>query len=344
MMKTAIFLGAGASSEDGAPLQSEIFNKYFGGLRRAGLSQEDDEERALIKYFQRMFGIDVAACDSHTLFPTFEEAIGVLDLAVMRDEAYKEFTNHEIRSLRHYIIKLMTRVISDQLDKPQEHHKQLVQNLIRCDKLRETIIVSTNYDILIDNALALHSQEFGLDYGIDFANVTARSCSRPEAERSIMLYKFHGSLNWLYCPICNTIELTPFQDAAIYPANCHLCGSQFSTLIVPPTYFKSLTNVYLGMVWVKAELALREVRHLIFCGYSFPDVDMHIKYLIKRIQSYRRHDLFITVINNYDGKTDESREEEENRFRRFLGMDVDYTDLCFGEFAADPLKYWEIGQ
>jgi hypothetical protein len=28
-MKTAIFLGAGASSEDGAPLQSEIFNKYF---------------------------------------------------------------------------------------------------------------------------------------------------------------------------------------------------------------------------------------------------------------------------------------------------------------------------
>jgi hypothetical protein len=35
-MKTAIFLGAGASSEDGAPLQSEIFNKYFTGLKMNG--------------------------------------------------------------------------------------------------------------------------------------------------------------------------------------------------------------------------------------------------------------------------------------------------------------------
>lgn len=344
MMKTAILLGAGASSEDGAPLQSEIFNKYFAGLRRAGLLQEDDEARALIKYFQRMFNIDVATCDAHTLFPTFEEAIGVLDLAVMRDEAYQEFTNHEILSLRHYLIKLMTRVISDQLDNPREHHQQLVQNLIRCDKLRETIILSTNYDILIDDALALHSPEFGLDYGIDFANVTAGSCVHPGPERSIKLYKFHGSLNWLYCPTCNTIELTPFQQAVRYPANCHLCGSQFSTLIVPPTYFKILTNVYLGMVWVKAEIVLREVRHLIFCGYSFPDVDMRIKYLLKRIQSYRRHDLLVTVINNYDGKTDKSREEEKYRFQRFLGMDVAYTELCFGEFAADPLKCYEIVQ
>jgi NAD-dependent SIR2 family protein deacetylase len=98
----------------------------------------------------------------------------------------------------------MTRVISDQLDKqPQEYHRQLVQNLIRKEKLRETIIVSTNYDILIDNALTLHSHEFGLDYGIDFANATDRSYSQPE--QSIKLYKLHGSLNWLYCPTCNTI-------------------------------------------------------------------------------------------------------------------------------------------
>jgi hypothetical protein len=71
---------------------------------------------------------------------------------------------------------------------------------------------------------------------------------------------------------------------------------------------------------------------------------MHIKYLIKRIQSYLQHDLLITVINNHDGKTDESREEEKNRFQRFLGVDVDYTDVCFKEFAENPLMYWKVGE
>jgi hypothetical protein len=401
-MKTAIFLGAGASSEDGAPLQSEIFNKYFTGLRKDGYPRGEDEERALIKYFQKMFGIDVTACDSSTIFPTFEEAMGILDLAVIRNEIYKGFTNQETRSLREYLVKLMTRVIGDELGEPwqpeelndlnepdefnkpndpnkseepnepsesqktqklnksqkpnepkllKDHHKQLVHNLMMKDKLRETVFVSTNYDILIDNALALHSEEFDLDYGIDFVNVTDRNTDintdkytgkkRLQPEQSVKLYKFHGSLNWLYCPACNTIELTPFEEAAARSTICHLCGSEFSTLIVPPTYFKSLTNVYLGMVWIKAELALRKVQHLIFCGYSFTDVDMHIKYLIKRVQNYREKDLLITVINNYNGKTDESKEAEKNRFQRFLSKRVDYTDICFGEFASDPLSCWK---
>lgn len=352
-MKTAIFLGAGASSEDGAPLQSEIFSKYFSGLGGAGLSQGNGDEKALVKYFQKMFGIDVSACSSDIIYPTFEEAMGILDLAVMRDESYMGFTNHEIMSLRHYLVKLLACVIGCEMDRPQtkgtsrntdsgqpepSHHKQLVQNLIVNDKISEAVFMSTNYDILIDNALAFHSQEFNLNYGIEFTNTASRG---PLPEKSINLFKLHGSLNWLYCPGCSTMELTPFEETAVYSFKCSACGSEFSTLIVPPTYFKSLTNAYLGMVWVKAELALREVQHIIFCGYSFPDVDMHIKYLIKRIQNYRKHDLLITVINNHDGKTDEAKENEKNRFQRFLGSSVHYTDASFGEFASDPLRYWK---
>jgi polysaccharide pyruvyl transferase WcaK-like protein len=232
------------------------------------------------------------ACDSSTIFPTFEEAMGILDLAVIRNEIYKGFTNQETRSLREYLVKLMTRVIGDELGEPwqpeelndlnepdefnkpndpnkseepnepsesqktqklnksqkpnepkliKDHHKQLVHNLMMKDKLRETVFVSTNYDILIDNALALHSEEFDLDYGIDFVNVTDRNTDintdkytgkkRLQPEQSVKLYKFHGSLNWLYCPACNTIELTPFEEAAARSTICHLCGSEFSTLI-----------------------------------------------------------------------------------------------------------------
>lgn len=38
-MKTAIFLGAGASASDGAPLQNKLFYEYFHRTHRVQVSQ-----------------------------------------------------------------------------------------------------------------------------------------------------------------------------------------------------------------------------------------------------------------------------------------------------------------
>lgn len=343
-MKTVIFLGAGASSGDGAPLQGEIFSKYFGRQRGAGDLLECDEDELLKEYFHEMFGLGSDELDSDTTkFPTFEEAIGILDLAIMRDETFKGFNIHQIRLIRHSLVRLMMLVIKEELgSKPENYHSRLVRNLVNGGKINETVFVSTNYDILIDNALD-NLPGFALDYGIDFINMANRNCSRPNRSmpnEPIELYKLHGSLNWLYCRTCNTIKLTSFQKAAARSLACDICDSKLSTLVVPPTYFKSLTNAYLGMLWVKAEAALRKAQHLIFCGYSFPDADIHIKYLIKRVESHCEHDPLITVINNHEGKTSESKQGEKNRFQRFLKR-VNYTDVCFEEFASSPLDYWE---
>ncbi len=112
----------------------------------------------------------------------------------------------------------------------------------------------------------------------------------------------------------------------------------YSPIIVPPTFYKDLSKVFLNQVWNKAEIELLEVDHLIFCGYSFPDADIHIKYLIKRIQKNRRHPekLRITVINNHQGKQPEIKSEEKIRYQRFLGVHVNYTDHSFEEFAKNP--------
>lgn len=333
-MKTVIFLGAGASGGDGAPLQNEIFNKYFGRRGWGGDTLKIDE-KLLKEYFYEMFGL--ADLNSDTTFPTFEEAIGILDLAIIRDETFKGFNIEQIRSLRQYFVRLMILVIKEELEsKTANHHRLLVKNLVEAGKINDTIFISTNYDIMIDNALEI-LPDFSTNYGIDFINRANRHRLKPG--RSVELYKLHGSLNWVYCPTCNTIKLTPFQKSATLPDRCANCDSIFSTLVVPPTYFKSLTNAFLAMIWIKAEAALREAQHIIFCGYSFPDADMHIKYLLKRIQSNRsdrKHELCMTVINNHRGKTSESKEDEKNRYERFLKK-VNYTDLCFEEFACSPL-------
>ena len=84
-------------------------------------------------------------------------------------------------------------------------------------------------------------------------------------------------------------------------------------------------------------MALRKVNHVIFCGYSFPDADIHIKYLLKRAQTNRDGELRITVINHFVGKKLKESEPEKERFQRFLGTAVNYTTMSFEEFSANPL-------
>ena len=117
---------------------------------------------------------------------------------------------------------------------------------------------------------------------------------------------------------------------------CYRCGSVFSPLIVPPTFYKDLNNVFLSTIWNRTDVALQKVKHIIFCGYSFPDADIHIKYLLKRAQTNRNSPLKFTVINHHPGKDPELAKQEKYRYERFLGAGVDFTLKSFEEFTNDP--------
>ena len=116
-----------------------------------------------------------------------------------------------------------------------------------------------------------------LDYGVDFTNFNYKESTwkRPKGD-TVKLYKIHGSLNWLYCPICSSLTLTPYEGGVMRilnnqkDATCLNCREYTVPIIVPPTYFKNMSNVYLSLVWNKAEHAFREADLIIFCGYSFP--------------------------------------------------------------------------
>jgi len=97
-------------------------------------------------------------------------------------------------------------------------------------------------------------------------------------------------------------------------------------------------NVFIQQIWNKAEQELRNVKHIIFCGYSFPDADIHIKYLLKRIQTNRTTPLRFTVINNHPGKLPIDKFQEKLRYQRFLGRNVNYTALSFEDFVSDPMS------
>ena len=96
MVDTAIFLGAGASKAEGAPLQGELFWEYFSSP--AFRNSRSLMDRELTEFFRKMFNIDVKRRDlTNDDFPTFEEVLGLTDLAILRKEAFRQF---DIRAWR----------------------------------------------------------------------------------------------------------------------------------------------------------------------------------------------------------------------------------------------------
>jgi NAD-dependent SIR2 family protein deacetylase len=361
-MKYAFFLGAGASKSCGAPLQGDLFKEYFKirqekNKQHVGCDAEHDMEREIATIFEFMFGIDVNNGDlTEVNFPTFEEVLGVIDLAVIRKQAFKNFegahynlnSDNRLEKCRQYLTYLMGSLLYDKLHDVYNLHKDLTKKLKDIEKLSDCMFLSTNYDILIDNALSdmafCPRPNYSPYYGFKFTNY------KPEKEISrVPLYKLHGSLNWLYCPTCETMSLTMNEKGVIklirptentQDIQCTQCGSLKESVIIPPTYFKEYSNYFLNQVWHKAEQDLRKVEKIFFCGYSFPDADIQIKYLLKRIETNRNgQPLQVYVANGYPEKKSDEEDLERKRYNRFFIQEVNYLEDDFYNLITNLQNY-----
>ena len=272
-MKISIFLGAGASAAENCPIQEQIFKEYFKNISKDELNK--DMNIALYKFFKDMFNIDVINDNiDEILFPTLEEVLGLLDMAEQRRESFKNFgietinkNIYSVRFLRQYFILLMAKTIDKSSKENNYYHKLLLDNLLKGGVLEDTTFISANYDIHIDNTIAnLYDKQNNpimLDYGVNFTNFDIENEWKVPIEPTIKLYKLHGSLNWLYCPICNSLTLTPYEGGVmrliynIDEAKCLECSQITVPIIIPPTYFKNMTNIFISTVWNEVERALR---------------------------------------------------------------------------------------
>jgi NAD-dependent SIR2 family protein deacetylase len=173
-------------------------------------------------------------------------------------------------------------------------------------------------------------------------NSDESSWKRPDPTRSIFLLKLHGSLNWLYCPTCNQIEITPKDKGAVkvftQAKECFTCGTPMEPIIVPPTYFKEMQNVYLQQIYQKSDKILRNSKKIYICGYSLPDADLHIKYLLKRAELLNSNPPEFFIINNHKNKKEPKLEKK--RFLQFFKykVKVHYTTLSFEDFCNEGVS------
>lgn len=333
------FFGAGASKAEGGPLTSELL---FESLNH---SMVPGEFTTIVKRFLKdFFGIDdTSKLKSAKELPGFEELLTLVDVAILKQEELSAFWNtNNLRQLREALVYCMARILrmklsSSSVAEPcQEYHQKFVASILDQENFASSnSFLSLNYDILLDNPILARYPDIDIDYGVNFRNI-----HEPRQDRGMKLLKLHGSLNWAFCPVCNSVKLYregKISDKIIAEKiPCDRDGAIQRPLLIPPTWLKVYDNAHLTRIWLESERVLRKANSVFFIGYSLPESDFHVRYLLKKSlfrSDYAPRVVVITRPENEEGS------DLNLRYKRFFGK-MEYYNVGFEKFAVTAKNYF----
>jgi NAD-dependent SIR2 family protein deacetylase len=299
MAGTVLFLGAGATKSCGGPLTSEIL-PHMVRSRAAGDVQLAAGHATLVADFlERQFHVVATSPDAH--YPGLPLLLSLIDTALDRRQGLAPDWNiARMTELR----EAVEFAIFDQLEQklmaaPTNNHWQLFEQVAA--QGRELQVISTNYDLIADTAMMAQSTKLQPGGRLpDYRCGISTEFYRKETTRFGVLLKLHGSLNWLYCRTCARLELGASESQkylsvlqklvgpsleSTYLADgmpCPVCHEQLRPVLIAPTHLKNYRNPHLTQVWYEAEQLLRSAERVVFIGYSLPDDDVEVVYLLKR--------------------------------------------------------------
>ncbi len=217
---------------------------------------------------------------------------------------------------------------------------------------RNSTIISFNYDLIIDNALINKNKDNGinpLNYGFKVRNTLLELDPHvipfeldPHYEKntiSIPLYKLHGSLNWVYCPVCDAIDIAKVKTSDfiyINKSQCPICDTEYQPLLITPTMVKKYDTRFIKQIWSSAEDCIRRADKLVFIGYSLSTSDYYIRYIINRARALHQQietgQLKVDVVTNKKKSGQPETSETVKRYERFFGQEINFHTDGFEEY------------
>jgi hypothetical protein len=315
MSGTVLFLGAGATKSVQGLSTDEILPALVAA--KASLQQQDPSGRVntLFDFLTQEFHVDPNNVDKYQ-YPGLPLLMSLIDTALDRREPlYGRWSLNTLALLREAIEFGIFDALEENLVKvPTDNHFEMFQKFFPSPD--QPCVISTNYDLIADSAMMFLSQIRQApgslpDYHCGIANLLPIG---PEEKRFGTLLKLHGSLNWMLCKNCLRMELgkTDFRPyLAILQtvagpdlkssllsdgAQCPVCQSVLRPLLVAPSHLKDYRNPHLAQVWYEAQRVLRQASRVIFVGYSMPDDDVEVVYLVKRSLGHITSPKQITVV------------------------------------------------
>jgi len=193
--------------------------------------------------------------------------------------------SRELRAIKELLVRTLDYALRGP---PCEKHMILAQKMKTGD-----IVLSFNYDLLMDNALYNKGKMTDYGYRMSFFKVSEDGqWIRPDEKSSeVTLLKLHGSLNWIRCGFCGSLLLYRFRKQTLVGAQdfqCPRCLSEepyARRMIIPPMQSKSYGDRDIAFLWVQADNLLKDISRIVCIGYSFPPSDFDMVSLIRRFRA-----------------------------------------------------------
>lgn len=365
--RIVFFIGAGFTKAvaNTAPTGTEFLSKAFD---HRGLFIRDERVKRVKRFIESTY------YHLNGIYPNIEDVLSLIDYVIQKKEALsKDYLLEDVITVRNDLIYLIGEVIKSSIENSQGKKRlsrdfiEKISNLLKNDA--KISIITTNYDVIIDNALLEKKQScnYGvrLRYKIYWDTNRTKTNSRPKKSMDysfsdsrgeinkgdIPLLKIHGSLNWFCCPKCDEVDITIgkkeatalIADQSKFLCANPYCTSNYEPLIVTPTMLKVYDNTFLQKLWALSENTISEANHLVFIGYSLPEADYHIRsLLVKALVKNNGNPRVLVIVKNYKNDKEKTEiEEVKTKYEALFGKKrIDFQPIGLESFLDIWDKFW----
>jgi NAD-dependent SIR2 family protein deacetylase len=376
--RPVIIFGAGATAACGGPITNQILPEglsSFHSRRPPASYKREDFFHTVEQFLKDNFHLPASHRAREVFhYPGLPLLLSLLDTAIDRNQPFGGRILDDLRHIRASVEYLIFAVLQEKLQMVRDDNPYARLMLSMTERYGiEPRVISLNYDLIADSvmfSMALRSSAGGAaapqarelqrlpNYTCDIRTPGYQSRHHDYG----LLLKLHGSLNWLYCPNCHRLDIglseegpsslntrkvldDLYQEVNLHDkyscqgANCPDCGSQVRPVLITPTHKKDYRNPHIAQVWYQAERALRESDRVFIIGYSLPDDDVEVIYLLKRgLAHLAASPKKITVVQS--GKRGQRVNDHEvgRRYRALFGERFDWQVGGFQGWLTKFLK------
>lgn len=281
---TVVVLGAGATR--GAsfvdsrknPCLPPLNADFFTQLQRIRTAKHKVDVDAVVDHVVELYGPNF----NLTLEDYFTQLEAMGSVRSLAATSRTTYSKSRIAAMRRSLMSAVSAVLEESADvvkansRASRHPCSFHGALAAALNPKDTIL-SFNYDCVMDDALRrCAAGNWSAQYGYGFPNPArvrgheAWSAENPPTglNRSINLFKMHGSLNWFRFPTTTNglirLRQKPYKQVG---------DKDYE--IIPPERVKNISGTY-EAIWKRAGTAIRHAQVLAFVGFSFTPTDLHV--------------------------------------------------------------------
>jgi hypothetical protein len=348
-----VLFGAGATKACGGPLTNEILPQAFEPAVRQEIEREYYID-LLDKFLVENFHLPKAQAErTDSDYPALPLLLSLVDTAIDRGQPMgPDWPVDLLRNVRRALRYMVFALLEYRLRRLTHNYYSDLLAALGLTHDASLTIISLNYDIIVDNSIVELSERLP-EYGCDIDTTLYK-----QMPRGTSLLKIHGSLNWSFCPGCNRLDLGVSASGRTHKLlnelyqldplearySCHgfpcpQCTTFVEPVLITPTQLKDYRNPHVAKVWTLAEQALRRAEKAIIVGYSLPDDDLDVIYLLKRGlgQLAKTTPANITVVERTSDDTMRAINKHPvgRRYRSIFGPDIDWRTDGFERLISD---------